>query len=95
MNQKKIDKVLLDIYQELYKNAEPSADFSKMMETGEVTEEKFFLKYYLDDDSQMKIINEVLKKHKITDEYYKRKFLQSIILGSSPTSSKRAWIQNT
>jgi hypothetical protein len=94
MNQKKIDKVLLDIYQELYKNAEPSADFSKMIETEEVTEDRFFMKYYLDDETQSKIIDEVLKKHKVPD-YYKKRFITTVILGSSPTSSKEAWIQNT
>jgi hypothetical protein len=51
------------------------------------------MKYYLDDETQSKIIDEVLKKHKVPN-YYKKRFMTTVILGSSPTSSKEAWIQN-
>jgi hypothetical protein len=87
MNQKKIDKVLLDIYQELYKNAEPSADFKKLIETGETKKDSFFLNYYLEDNKQIEIINQVLKKHRVP-KYYMQRFHQTIQLGCSPSVTK-------
>jgi hypothetical protein len=88
MNQKKIDKVLLDIYQELYKNAEPSADFKELMETGETKEDSFYMNYYLEDNKQMEIISQVLKKNKVPKNYIER-FHHTILLGCSPSTSKK------
>jgi hypothetical protein len=88
MNQKKIDKVLLDIYQELYKNAEPSANFKELMEDGTTSKDMFFMDYYLEDDKQMEIINQVLKKHRVPKNYIER-FHHTILLGCSPSTSKK------
>jgi hypothetical protein len=89
MKQKKIDEIILEIYDVLYKNAEPSADFRQLIEDGETVKPFWFMNYYLSDDEQEAIIEEVLTKHKIKDKYKRRSFKLSVMLGCSPTSTKK------
>jgi len=87
MNQDKIDKAVLEIYRRLYKEATPSADFDKLMESGEVKEEGFFNNYELSLDRQSEIINEVLNKFKIRKTIMRNGIRNGILLGASPKSS--------
>jgi len=89
ISKEKATKIILEIYQELYENSTPKGDFAKMMETGETEREDFFLDYFLEEEKQLEIIENVLKKHKITKEYVKHKFRKEILLGCSPRSVRR------
>ena len=79
--------ICLDIYREMYREASPSTDFDKLMKIGETTKPDWFMKYYLNIDSQEKIIGYHLRKHKC-DEWERQKIKTTIFLGCSPTSSK-------
>lgn len=82
----KTDKILLEIYQELYENSTPKADFKKLMEDGTAYKDGFFMDYYLDNDKQSEIINKVLDKHKIKN-FERTHYEINVQLGCSPTSS--------
>ena len=84
---KKSDKILLEIYQELYENSTPKADFKQLMEDGTTSKDGFFMDYYLDDVTQDKIVNKILDKHKIKNPYKRRSYTVTVLLGCSPTSS--------
>jgi len=63
--EEKISRVIMECYRELFKKAEPPADFDKLVKTGEAKKENFFMNYYLDDDIQERIIEEICRKHKL------------------------------
>jgi hypothetical protein len=86
---KKIDKMLMECYQKLYKNATPSANFKELFDNALVNEdgkkEIPFWNYFLSRESQDKIIDNILKKYKISSEWEKQSFKNTIYLGISPT----------
>jgi len=58
-------KVIDEIYVQLFKEADPSADIYEIAESGEGKKPNWFLKYYLDIDRQVEIVNEICKKYKL------------------------------
>ena len=91
IRQERIDKILDEIYTELFKNSEPSADWAHMKDSGEVKENDFFMKYYLDGDEQERILNEVLKRNNIRNRFDKEGFKTSVYLGCAPNGCKETW----
>lgn len=85
---KKIDEILTEIYVESYKNSTPSGDFNELVKNASLNEhgqkEIPFMNYELEEEMQDMIIESVLKKHKVKEDYYKRAIRTSIILGCSP-----------
>jgi len=93
-DEKLFDKVCMPIYQELFKKAEPSANFKKMLKTKEAFKDNFFYNYYLPDDVAEEIIGKHIKKNtkKLSIRTYeKSKIRTTILLGCSPTGSKKRW----
>ena len=84
----KDDKIILEIYQELFKKSKPKGNFKEMMKSGETKKKEFFMNYYLDDDKQEEIIEKVLDKYKIKEQR-RRAFRTEIFLGCSPTGVKK------
>lgn len=87
-----------NIYTELYKKAEPSADFNKLKKTKlnpehNPSDQKPFLDYYLDQDKQDQTIEKHLKQHNL-NKLEKRKIRTEIHLGAAPAGSKKAWRKN-
>lgn len=80
--------ICMEIYERMYKEAEPSLDFYKALADGYCKKEGWFMKHYLHIDRQDEIINEVCKKYKCS-KYEKRRISNEIWLGSSPCSVKR------
>lgn len=81
------EKCVLPIYRQMYKEAEPSADFDKLIDEGVVGKHNWFMDYYLDTDRQEEIIDEHCKKRKLSKrEREKIKF--NILLGCSPNGYK-------
>ena len=82
----KNDKIIIEIYTKMYKEADPKADLKKMMKSGETKNPDWFLKYYLPQERQEEIIEEVLNKYKIKGSWLKSRFRTEILLGSAPSS---------
>ena len=72
----------------MYREAEPSVDFDKLIKIGDTTKEEWFMKYYLNEDEQSEIIDYHLNKHKC-DEWERNKIKVSIQLGSAPSYVKK------
>jgi len=90
MNNKSDEKlwnICMEIYREAYKKSEPSADFDKLIKSGEAKQPQFFMKYYIPE----KILTEIIDKHtKGLSKYDKHRVETAILLGCSPTSVKKA-----
>ena len=83
-------EICMEIYRVLFKEATPSVDFDQLVESGEAKQDDFFMKYYIDNERQMEIINDICKKHKLTkNEKYAVK--NTVLLGCSPTINKERW----
>ena len=82
-----IQKIILEIYQELYANSEPKADFYEMMKTGEARTPHFFNKYFLEQSKQDEITEKILDKYKISG-ILREQIIFNTVLGSSPKGFK-------
>lgn len=80
--------VCKEIYRELFKHAEPPADFDKLIESGEAKKPMFFWDYYMPQDDQDKIIDGVCEKHKLI-EWEKEVVSTEVNLGCSPSCVKQ------
>jgi hypothetical protein len=77
----------MKVYRELYKSAQPSADFDKLLLSGEACDDEFYLNYYLPNDKFKQIVDKILKRHKLSPR--ERRYVEfEIYLGASPTSHK-------
>jgi len=81
-------KICMEIYRQQYKEAEPSADFDKLIESGETRKPNWFMEYYLPQDRQQEIFDEIVKKYKC-DKYEKRAISHEVWLGCSPTGFRK------
>jgi len=92
LSQKKIRKIINDIYREIYANAEPVGDWDKMLEEAEVNErgQKVipYDDYVIEEGLMQKIIDKHMKNNKVS-EYYQKSFNFEIWLGCSPRSKKK------
>lgn len=88
---KNIDAAFDYCYTELYKNAEPSADFKTLVENATTNErgEKSidFMAYEISDKKMDEIIADTIRRFKI-GKYYQSGFRTGIYLGCSPRSKK-------
>ena len=88
----KLWEICLKIYRKMYKESTPSADFDKLMKSGEAYEDMFFLRYFLEDDRQQKIIEQVCKSNKC-NKREREKINFTVNLGCSPSVSKERWMK--
>lgn len=91
-------QICLEIYNELYEEATPSADFNnlkdgKFSKNNDSDDEQPFRDYYLDQDRQDKILQKHVEKHNLTDAE-KQKISTEIHLGAAPVGTKKAWRDN-
>jgi len=86
----KLLNVLYEIYNELFKQAEPSADFDKMRESGEAKKPNFFMYYYLSNSRQNKIMGDICRKHHL-NRFERDAVKGEANLGCSPNSCERTW----
>ena len=90
-DQRLFDEVVMPIYRRLYKEATPSADFDKLVESGEAKKERFFMNYALGMDRQYEIIKEVINEHKKRLRINKRtadRIRTTVMFGCSPCSKE-------
>jgi hypothetical protein len=88
-------EICVDIYNELYEQATPSADFSELKEGKFNMEEDNddshpYKDYYLEEDRQREIISKHCEKHDL-GEMEKNQVSTEIHLGCSPVGTKKAW----
>ena len=83
-------EICMEIYRILFKEATPSVDFDQLVKSGEAKQDDFFMKYYLGDERQMEIIEDICKEHKLTKNE-KSKVKTTVLLGCSPTINKIRW----
>lgn len=88
---KKLKEILFDIYRDLYKASEPSADFDYLVETAEI--DKYgrkiipYDKYFIDQTIMESIIQNHMVKNKLTKRE-KNAISFEIYLGCSPTQKR-------
>lgn len=91
MNEDKEISILMEMYEQMYKEAEPSVDLQKLIKSGETKKDDWFLKYYLSEERIEEIVIEVCKKHNIKHPRTQEDFLTEVLLGASPTSDRTRW----
>jgi hypothetical protein len=84
---KRIEAAMIECYQELYQNSEPSADFKNLLETAKLNEQGQkiipYWDYQIDDHVLDSIILAVCKKYKF-NKCLTQQFKSTIYLGCSP-----------
>ena len=88
MRTEKLWEICMDIYRDLYKHADPSADFDELIKSGETQKEGWFYDYYMPEEKIDEIIEKHLKEHRLS-KWEKHSIRTTIYLGSSPTSVRR------
>lgn len=91
MSTKKLEKIILDIYRDLYANAEPKADFDELMRTAEVMEDGRKKIDYDSYEIDGKLMEKIIIRHSQKNNLDKSelscvKF--NIYLGASPRQKK-------
>jgi len=92
MKRDRIDDAIWSCYRELYKNAEPKADFDELVANATINKdgrkEIPFRNYVIDDLAMDAIIASTLKTFRIP-KYTHGAFKTTIYLGCSPCSRKK------
>ena len=89
---KKLWKICMDIYREAFKKAEPSADFDKLLTSGEAKKPQFFMRYFLEQEVQMGIFEKHTKKNKLS-KHDAHRVCKEVTLGSLPNTSRKTWLE--
>ena len=91
MKENKAQKIVWDIYRELYANSEPKADFDELVNSAEKNEEGQkiipFENYFIDQEVMDEIIEKHLKNKRLT-KLAKNAIKVNVYLGCSPVSKK-------
>lgn len=84
---KKIDDAMMHCYVELFANSTPEGNFNDMLKNAMINKfgqkEIPFMDYEIEEETFNTIVDDTIKKFKITG-YYKMAFRNSILLGCSP-----------
>lgn len=81
-------KICMKIYQQTYKEAEPSMDFEKELDAGNLGREDWYMDFYLPMTRQQEIYKEICKNYNCS-RYEMEKISMEIWLGSSPSGFKK------
>lgn len=91
MKETKIQKIIWDIYRELYANSEPKGNFDQLVNSAEKNEEGQkiipFENYEISEEDFDRIIKEQLKGKRLT-KLSKQMIINTITLGVSPRFKK-------
>ena len=85
----KLWSIVLNIYKEAYKKAEPSADLDKLIKEGKTKKEGWFMDYYLPDTEYKKIVEKHFKRNRIS-KFERGKMMIDIYLGAGPSGVKKS-----
>ena len=81
-------KICLEIYRKMYQEADPPANFDKLVQEGVTKKENWFLDYYLPMERQLEIIDEFFEKYRC-NRREKEVIEVEVLLGSAPSSVRR------
>jgi len=81
-------EICMDIYRQVFKEAEPSGDFDKMIKSGETKKDEFYMNYYLPDKRLMEIIDIHCRRNKMS-RYDSKTIKNEIVIGCSPTGCRK------
>jgi len=88
--EEKLWKICQKIYDKLYEEAKPSANFNEIKE-GKLKEKKdAYNDHYLPMEKQKQIITTELEKHNLSNRDEQR-IKTEVHLGAAPTTSKKRW----
>ena len=91
MKETKIQKIIWDIYKELYANSEPKTDFDELVKSAQKNEkgEKIipFENYFMEQELMDEIIEKHLKNKRLT-KLAKNAIKVNVYLGVSPAFKK-------
>ena len=79
----KLWEICMDIYREMYKKSEPSADFDELIESGETKKPMWFMNYELEEDKASQIVQKHFEKNKLR-KFERRKVSMEVFLGCAP-----------
>ena len=82
------ENVCMNIYRQMYKEAEPFLDFDQAIKDGITKKNNWFLNYYLPSKRQVEIVDHWCKKYKC-NKYERKKINMEIWLGCSPNGIKK------
>jgi len=89
---KKVFAVIDECYRRMYRECEPVGDIDKIKKSGEGKMPEFFMAYYLDQDRQDEITDEVIKELKVP-KIQVSMIHNSVCLGASPCGNKKTSIE--
>lgn len=90
--ERRLLNILKEIYIELFRQAEPSADFNKLIKSGETKKPNFFMIYYMPQSKQDSIIEGIFRRYRLNK--LERTIMKGEIdLGCSPNSCKETWLE--
>ena len=82
---KNLGDIVMTIYKEMYKKADPPADIDKLIKEGVTLKPNWFRNYYLPEKEFDEIYNRICKKNRLTSAE-KTKISFEIYLGAGPSS---------
>jgi hypothetical protein len=92
MKQNRDEKILWEIYRELFKQSEPSGDFDLLVENAEIDEHGKkhipYNEYVIDLEEMDKIIETILRKYRIP-VWRRPSYRFAIYLGCSPKTKMK------
>jgi hypothetical protein len=90
---KDYSNAILHCYRQLFANANPPANFDKLMEEATVNDhgqkEIPFMDHEIDEELMDSIITDTMKVYKIKDKTIQQRFKTTIYLGCSPKSKRK------
>lgn len=84
----KLVGVVMEVYRKMYREASPSADIDKLIHSGVTLESDWFLEYYLPQERQIEIVDEVCKKHRLTKRESNSVSVE-VFLGCAPRGHRK------
>ena len=81
----------MEIYRQMYREAEPSADLDELIKSGETKNPNWFLKYYLPIKRQEEIIDFYCRKYNC-NKHERDMISVEVYLGSAPNGYKKGEI---
>ena len=84
---KKITEVIEECYRRMYKETEPVGDIDEIKKSGEGKMEGFFMAYYLNQERQYEIMEQVIEEFKVP-KIQRKMVINSVVLGASPCGNK-------
>lgn len=76
-------EVCLDIYRQLFREAEPSADFDQLVASGEAQRAGFFMDYFLEQKRQDAIVAAHCREHRL-NRIQTNAVMHEVYLGCAP-----------